>query len=141
MNINPEGLILREAQDIDEELRMMIRIYAQQLGAVEDFHKSLTRWNKQLNQRSDGQKNSLSTNGVPSVVSVMDLDFIEDTMEHIMKRKGEIEELACAADRSCIEVSLLTVLELTHMLTISTVAGAFDSQAATSQHSRGQGEP
>lgn len=134
LNINPEGTTLREAQDIDEELRMMIRIYTQQMGAVEDLRKSLDRWNKQLSPRSDGQRgsSSMTTDGDPSLISFRDLDFIEELMDQIMKRKGEIEELARAADRSCDEVRLPSLLELTHNLTLWTVTGTFGPQAAAS---------
>jgi hypothetical protein len=41
LNINPEGVLLREAHDIMDELRMMRRIYDQQLGVVTDFFKHL----------------------------------------------------------------------------------------------------
>lgn len=109
----------------------MIRIYTQQLGAVEDLRKSLNRWNKQLALRSDGQKDSSSTDDSPSLVSVMDLDFIEETMEQIVKRKGEIEELAHAADRSCMEVRVSVWLELIPVLTFSAVARTFGSQTTT----------
>lgn len=108
---------------------MMIRIYTQQLGAVEDLLKSLNRWNKQLALRSDGRKDLPSPDDAPSLVSDMDLDFIEETKEQIVKRKGEIEELALAADRSCTEVCLSAWLELISVLTFSAVARTFGSQA------------
>lgn len=41
LNINPEGVLLREAHDIMDELKMMRRVYAQQLDVVTDFLKHL----------------------------------------------------------------------------------------------------
>ena len=41
LNINPEGVLLREAHDIMDELRMMRRIYDQQLSVATDFLKHL----------------------------------------------------------------------------------------------------
>ncbi|TGO28752.1 hypothetical protein BPAE_0023g00170 [Botrytis paeoniae] len=41
LNINPEGLLLREAHDIIEELRMMSRINLQQLQVTQVFSKAL----------------------------------------------------------------------------------------------------
>ena len=40
-NINPEGELLREAHDIVDELKMMRRIYEQQLSVIKDFSKHL----------------------------------------------------------------------------------------------------
>lgn len=80
---------------------MMTRIYAQQLGAVEDFRKSLHRWNKQRWEENQGNtKHSTNDTQDPS----MDFEFIEEMTEHIRSRKAEIEELAGAAERSCQNV-------------------------------------
>ena len=49
LNINPEGVLLREAHDIMDELRMMRRIYDQQLGVVKDFFKHLKDLHEQGN--------------------------------------------------------------------------------------------
>lgn len=126
LNINPEGTLLREAQDIDEELRMMIRIYSQQLGAVEDFRKSLERWNRQ--RSLEDHSTAPSTKGVSNLpVSSMDLDFVGEMVEQIQKRKAEIEELASAADRTCHEVSTTQIprtrLCFTHALTLQQLQG------------------
>jgi hypothetical protein len=42
LDINPEGQLLQEAQDIAEELMIMMRIYSQQLSVVRDFRRHLT---------------------------------------------------------------------------------------------------
>ncbi|KAH8787787.1 hypothetical protein F5883DRAFT_400901, partial [Diaporthe sp. PMI_573] len=98
--INPEGVLLREAQDIVEELRMMTRIYVQQLGAVEDFRKSLLRWNKQRGAQ-DHKTTGDAVHGTQGDCS-MDFKLMEDMMDQIRARKAEIEELAGAAERSCL---------------------------------------
>ncbi len=41
LDINPEGMLFRESQDVAEELRIMARIYNQQLTVVKDFRKHL----------------------------------------------------------------------------------------------------
>jgi hypothetical protein len=41
LNINPEGELLKELYNIIEELRMMTRIYTQQLSVVESFSRQL----------------------------------------------------------------------------------------------------
>lgn len=76
---------------------MMTRIYAQQLGAVEDFRKSLHRWNKQRSEENQG-------NTTHSANDTQDFVFIEEMTDQIRSRKAEIEELAGAAERSCQNV-------------------------------------
>ncbi|KAL1848115.1 hypothetical protein Daus18300_013714 [Diaporthe australafricana] len=98
LSINPEGVLLREAQDIVEELRMMIRIYAQQLSAVGDFHKSLERWNKQRRKHNRKIENDTASD---EEAESRDLEIIEEMMLQVTARKAEIEELAGAAERSC----------------------------------------
>ena len=43
LNINPEGALLNEIQDIMEELRMMSRIFNQQSQVVKEFKKALEK--------------------------------------------------------------------------------------------------
>jgi hypothetical protein len=45
--INPEAMLLREEHDIVEELRMMSRIYKQQLSVAKQFSNALLDFNKQ----------------------------------------------------------------------------------------------
>lgn len=52
LNINPEGELLKEAHDIIEELRMMARIYTQQLDVVEDFSRYLENIHHQDEKKS-----------------------------------------------------------------------------------------
>ncbi|RYP76353.1 hypothetical protein DL771_001792 [Monosporascus sp. 5C6A] len=41
LNINPEGVLFKEAQDIAEELKIMKRVYTEQLNVVKDFKRHL----------------------------------------------------------------------------------------------------
>jgi len=47
LDLNPEGVLLREAHDIMDELRMMTRIYLQQLRVTKHFSKTLQDLNEQ----------------------------------------------------------------------------------------------
>jgi hypothetical protein len=47
-DLNPEGMLLREAHDIMDELRMMARIYSQQLRVTKHFLKNLQDLNEQM---------------------------------------------------------------------------------------------
>jgi hypothetical protein len=47
LDVNPEGMLLREAHDIMDELRMMARIYFQQLRVAKHFSKNLQDLNEQ----------------------------------------------------------------------------------------------
>ncbi|KAI0009457.1 hypothetical protein F4779DRAFT_617633 [Xylariaceae sp. FL0662B] len=51
LDINPEGRLLQEAQDITEELRIMRQIFQEQMQVVKDFKRYLESWG----ERSGGQ--------------------------------------------------------------------------------------
>ncbi|KAI9899368.1 hypothetical protein N3K66_005829 [Trichothecium roseum] len=53
LDINPEGVILRECQDIAEELKIMLRVYAEQAAVVKEYRRYLGRLNGEL---KDGRK-------------------------------------------------------------------------------------
>lgn len=106
LNINPGGALLREAQDIDEELRMMMRIYSQQLRAMEAFRKTLRRLYKQPTQANGDRVNiQIQAGSGHRLAPDPDLEFVDNVVEQIGNRKLEIEELALAAERTCTEVS------------------------------------
>jgi len=73
LNINPEGELLKEAHDIIEELRMMARIYTQQLNVLEDFSRHLENMHRQDEKKSPIElrdimleiKNLLGTRNAP----------------------------------------------------------------------------
>ncbi|TGO63023.1 hypothetical protein BOTNAR_0106g00190 [Botryotinia narcissicola] len=76
LNINPEGVLLREAHDIIEELKMMSRINMQQLQVTQLFSKALETINGQVEPMQEmtsllslmlkemQRKNSSNANGI-----------------------------------------------------------------------------
>ncbi|KAF5873561.1 uncharacterized protein Bfra_005024 [Botrytis fragariae] len=82
LNINPEGVLLREAHDIIEELRMMSRINLQQLQVTQVFSKALETFNGQVEpmqemtgllrlmlkelKKNSSDSNGMISNGTPS---------------------------------------------------------------------------
>lgn len=121
LDINPEGTLLREAQDIAEELRIMIGIYSQQLGVVKSFQKCLEQMNgdpktrhkahhpvKSLQQMFDWTREhtvSLQAPNKKKPVSLAEMDFLEDLVEEVEDRKSEIMDLESAALQTCQQVS------------------------------------
>lgn len=119
LDINPEGTLLREAQDIAEELRIMIGIFSQQLGVVRSFQKCLEHMNGDLKTRNkpqhmtksfqqflDWMKDPSSTQQqTKKPVSLAEMDFLEDLVEEVENRRSEIMDLENAALQTCQQVS------------------------------------
>lgn len=120
LDINPEGTLLREAQDIAEELRIMIGIFSQQLIVVKSFQKCLEHMNGDSRTRSKPHHLSkaiqhladwMKENGSSSQfkkdkpVSLAEMDFLEDLVEEVENRKEEIMDLESAARQTCQQVS------------------------------------
>lgn len=120
LNINPEGTLLREAQDIAEELRIMNGIFSQQLYVVKSFQKclehingdrkawtrphhltdlmqNLAHWTKEQGLSAHIHKRKR--------VSLAEMDFLEDLVEEVENRKSEIMDLESAALQTCQQVS------------------------------------
>lgn len=57
LNINPEGVLLRESQDIAEELRIMLRIFKQQHLVVSDFRRAMLHMNGESKHETDETRN------------------------------------------------------------------------------------
>lgn len=122
LDINPEGILLREAQDILEELRIMIRIFSQQLKVVKSFQKCLehingdpktrtrpfhfTKFFQHFHEWATEQKTSV-VERVEKPVSLAEMDFLEDLVEEVENRKSEIMDLESAALQTCLQVSKL----------------------------------
>jgi hypothetical protein len=106
LNINPEGKLLREAQDIAEELRLMAEVFDQQLQMVTNFHKALKRiFDRQSsNQEEKKEKKEEKHN---QKVTQSNLDRASDLEEEIISRHGKIRHLEEAACRTCRQVSAL----------------------------------
>lgn len=121
LDINPEGTLLREAQDIAEELQIMLRIYNQQLHVVRDLRKTLGHMNGESKNEPDDVRSLLklmefwqSQNAKnPGQVSLLRRDLVpestiqeaNDLLELIRNRKSEIQDLEDAALRTCQQVS------------------------------------
>jgi DNA-binding ferritin-like protein len=75
LDINPEGTILRETQDIAEELRIMAHIYTQQFNVVKDFENYLSSSEKETQRATD-------------------------LLEQITNRQSEIKKLEHAVSRT-----------------------------------------
>ncbi|KUI59766.1 hypothetical protein VP1G_07029 [Cytospora mali] len=119
LDINPEGKLLREAQDKAEELRMMIGIYAQQLSVVKDFHKCLEKLNghpkvDRETKRLIQHLKALQPHQVDPkklVISPKELEYLDEMIEDIENRKTEIEDLEQAALRTCQQLQELLALK------------------------------
>lgn len=127
LDINPEGTLLRESQDIAEELQIMLRIYNQQLHVVRDFRKILGHMNGESKNETDevrtlmrllrqnqivpgdGGKASL----VPDKIVVPETTIQEanDLLELIRNRKAEIQDLEDAALRTTQQLQGLLSLK------------------------------
>lgn len=67
LDVNPEGTLLREAHDIMDELRMMARIYFQQLRVTKHFSKNL----QDLNERETPLTSKELLQGMKRTLEVM----------------------------------------------------------------------
>jgi hypothetical protein len=124
LDINPEGEFLRESQDIAEELRIMGRIFSQQLSVVKDFRKDLNlhrggyrmdasehgihkltrqleRILQNIHQDTKVQKDS---NHQVDDKSDRDMQVADDFIEQITNRHSEIAELELAIEHTTHEV-------------------------------------
>jgi len=124
LDINPEGTLLREAQDIAEELQIMLRIYNQQLHVVKDLRKTLGHMNGESKNEHDEvrklvklmiehwQNQTPNSPGGGDSFSKKDNDVVpestiqeaNDLLELIRNRKSEIQDLEDAALRTCQQV-------------------------------------
>lgn len=97
LDVNPEGMLLREAHDIMDELRMIGRIYLQQLRVAKHFSKALQDINEQVSpptskelvkevrntieDLSDLQTKTSPDGGVRSIVTNGNIDTHPTPME------------------------------------------------------------
>ena len=88
LDINPEGSLLQEIKDIQDELNMITKIFTEQLTVVGEFALHLD----QLAERS-----SEVTQRTKSEISRLE--------KEILRRKAEVVELTHAADRTAHGVS------------------------------------
>jgi Mg2+ and Co2+ transporter CorA len=127
LDINPEGTLLREAQDIAEELKMMRRVFAQQSQVVKDYRRHLRLLSgegrvekdilrsvlaslSQSLQDIDGQAGDQADSPAPSprrVTATQPSQFDEAVqaadilLELIENRQAELQDLEESALRTC----------------------------------------
>jgi hypothetical protein len=88
LDINPEGELLREIKDIQDELHMMTKVYSQQQAVVKEFVTHLD----QLSSKS-------------TEVTQKTKDKVSHLAKEVVRRKAEINELTKAAERTAEGVS------------------------------------
>lgn len=123
--INPEGVVLKEAQDIVEELMIMKRVYCEQLKVAKEFMRHLTHPHGRHAAMSG---DALLINKFMTELKKMTLrdtdseehDFLDfearideesvheahDLVELLQTRLAEILDLEEAASRACTQVCL-----------------------------------
>jgi hypothetical protein len=107
LDINPEGALLRECEDIVEELHMMGRIFTQQHQVVKDFKKYLDRLNGNYEGGEEvAGKVELKYPRVPKNT----LLAAQELLDHILERRKEIYDLEEEAKRTNDQVNMSTPL-------------------------------
>jgi len=113
LDINPEGTLLRESQDVVEELQIMSRIYDQQIHVVRDFRKFLGHMNGEPKNGTDEvrtlikllqQSQNVAGDRGRGPVWVLDelpvpettIKEANDLLELIRNRNAEIKDLEAA---------------------------------------------
>jgi len=98
LDINPEGELLREIKDIQDELHMMTKVYSEQQTVVQDFSAHIQQLGGRSKEVTQKTKNKAS-----------------HLVKEISRRKAEIAELTRAAERTADGVSLSLLLPLYSM--------------------------
>ena len=126
LDINPEGVLFKEAQDIAEELKIMKNIYTEQLQVVKDFkrhiqyplgkipkHGEVSAFKRLLLELTGNQAALADHNNAPSDDEEDraktkswegTLLEAEGTLELIESRHAEIQDLEDSALRTCQQV-------------------------------------
>jgi hypothetical protein len=131
LDINPEGMLLRESRDLVEELRMMQQVFNQQHQVVKDFKRHLGLLSGDIDLAPDSlpgileyfvaelaQKRSSDTAPLKSPIKdprfgLMSKQPLDDTvqeadvqLELIQSRQAEIQDLKDSALHTCQQVLL-----------------------------------
>ena len=100
LKINPEGTILREAQDIAEELKIMLRVFHQQSVVLKELKRHIIPSIDPLSQlETIKAKHNKKWNQL--------VDFSQHAdifMELIDNRKAELQDLEDSIQRTCNQV-------------------------------------
>jgi hypothetical protein len=132
LDINPEGTLLREAQDIAEELKMMRRVFSQQYQVVKDYRRHLgllsgdARYERDVlrsvlaslsQSLQDPGAGSPETTVVPTRAVKQPTQFDEAVqaadilLELIDNRQAELQDLEESALRTCRQLEGLLGLK------------------------------
>ncbi|KAJ4865084.1 corA-like mg2+ transporter protein domain-containing protein [Trichoderma breve] len=103
LNINPEGVLLKESQDITDELNMMERIYKQQLTVVNELQKH-------IKSRHDKGQSVQSANNWSSC-TLEDLEETSNLAEKVQNRIDEIADFQKAVTRTTEQLQALLSLK------------------------------
>lgn len=123
MVINPEGVVLKEAQDIAEELMIMKRVYNEQLKVARDLMRHLThphgrhaamsgdallinKFISELRKMTTQDKDDDEHEGLDLETRIDEESVHEahDLVELLQARQAEIVDLEEAALRACSQV-------------------------------------
>lgn len=122
LDINPEGVLFKEAQDIAEELKIMKNIYTEQLKVVKDFKRHLQYPLGKIPKRGEAatfKRILQELTGIPTDGDAPSDDEedraqakswegtlleAEGTLELIESRQAEIQDLEDSALRTCQQV-------------------------------------
>ncbi|PQE10394.1 ankyrin repeat protein [Rutstroemia sp. NJR-2017a WRK4] len=155
LNINPEGVLLREAQDIIEELRMMEQIYDQQLTVAGDLSKSLEKLNGQSepqqetihvlhsilaelkranpSKASDEQKDSCTLPTPRYIVPATTLHNSFDFVDKVASRQQELQHLQSSAREVAEQLRDLLTLKQQQASIIEAVAALDRAEESVKQ--------
>ncbi|KAH0531752.1 hypothetical protein TsFJ059_000543 [Trichoderma semiorbis] len=100
LNINPEGVLLKESQDITDELNMMERIYKQQLTVVNELHKHI----KSRHDKVQGANKWI-------FCTSEDLEETYNLAEKVQNRIDEIADFQKAVTRTTEQLQALLSLK------------------------------
>lgn len=113
LDINPEGELLREIKDIQDELHMMTKVYSQQQSVVKEFVAHLD----QLSSKS-------------TEVTQKTKDKVSHLAKEVVRRKAEINELTKAAERTAEGLKELLDLKQKHANVEEARAGVLEARQA-----------
>ncbi|KAK6221966.1 hypothetical protein LQW54_001186 [Pestalotiopsis sp. IQ-011] len=128
--INPEGVVLKEAQDIVEELMIMKRVYCEQLKVAKEFMRHLTHPHGRhaamsgdavlINKFIAELKRAMAKDTEDDEHETLDLEAkideesvheAHDLIELLQARLSEILDLEESASRACIQIEGLLALK------------------------------
>ncbi|KAF7554998.1 hypothetical protein G7Z17_g2492 [Cylindrodendrum hubeiense] len=131
LNINPEGVLLRESQDIAEELSIMERIFKQQSTVVKDFKKYMDTHHAEF-ERASNNTNKPTKRQRTLMKTARRADTVEaaDFIEQIKNRTTEINELKKSVAQTTVQLQELLTLKQQQAGIVEAKAGIAEAKAA-----------